>query len=474
MMLYRIALPIFVIVFYGSLFLVGALGFQEIYDNILYGLGIVPFAWPFVDAHAILSAAQCHREGVDVLISNPCDVLNRPLSYSPLWLDLVPRFATTEHTFAVGVAFNLMFVAALYAVLRPASWREWACLAVACTSTAVTFAVERGNIDLIIFALAALAAMLYGRGPTARLAAYAICIFGGLLKFYPFVLLALSLRETLARFVKIAMTASVAFVVFLVSYREPLLTVANRISTRSYFGDLFGAKNLPFGMVELRYGAMDGYKLALAYSIFLVAVAACLVIALFFIRTFDAQRIRIDWTRHEARCLLIGSLLIVGCFFAGQSVGYRGIHLLLVLPGLMMLWRSTADRVLRHLLLFTIGAVLFVMWQEGIRHSFEYLLRLIGLRDRIPGTPSQIFWVMRELIWWWVVSVLTGMVALFFIRSPSARIIVNNWASRQKSSTNPTGSNAVGNFSGGVVQNVLQRRTRIEVSVLVDEGRIAP
>ena len=97
----------------------------------------------------------------------------------------------------------------------------------------------------------------------------------------------------------------------------------------------------------------------------------------------------------------------------------------------MAIRRSTVDRVLRRVLLFTIGAVLLLVWEEGIRHSFEFLLRLIGLDDKVPGTPSEIFWVMRELTWWWVVSVLTAMVALFVIQSPSARAVVSICTSRR-------------------------------------------
>lgn len=55
---YRAALPLIVAAFYGGLFLLRAVGLDGLYENLLYGLGIVPFKFPFVDAHAILSAAQ--------------------------------------------------------------------------------------------------------------------------------------------------------------------------------------------------------------------------------------------------------------------------------------------------------------------------------------------------------------------------------------------------------------------------------
>jgi hypothetical protein len=431
MTLYRSVLPVLLICFYGSLFLIRALGFHETYDNILSGLGIIPFDWPFVDSHGILSAAQCHREGADIFTGNPCDVLNRPFNYSPFWLDLVPHFVTTAYTRTLGTGLNLAFVGAVYAVLRPSSWREVACLAVACTSTAVTFAVERGNADLLIFALAALAVLLCGLGRTARLVAYATCFIAGLLKFYPFVLLTIALHEPPKRFMKIAATSSAALVVFVLYYRDAILKSLSLVSTGSYFTDLFGATNLPSGIVELYYGAFGAHDSALAFAIFLAAAASCLGISAFVVRSFAAQATEIDWTAHEARCLLVGPLLIVGCFFAGQSIGYRGIHLLFALAGLMALRRSVRNRALGRLLLFAIGAILLLMWEEGIRHSFEFVLHAIGSDDKVPGIPSEIFWLVRELTWWWVVSVLSTIVAMFALQSPFARAVKSAWNARR-------------------------------------------
>ena len=410
---YRAALPLIVAAFYGGLFLLRAVGFDGLYENLLYGLGIVPFKFPFVDAHAILSAAQCHRQGMSIFPTNPCDVLLRPLPYSPLWLDLIPAFMTTDDTPALGVAFVLTFLAGLFLVARPTSWRDLILLAIACTSTCVTFAVERGNADLLLFGLAAVAIVLYGRGPTARLGAYAVGFAGGLLKFYPFVLLALALRETPTRLLLVALTAGVGLLAFAGYYHSGILDALGVVPSGSYFGDGFNAQDLPFGIAEL-----GGYADAVAWAILVGLMAACLTIVAALARRFQAIPTPVDWSTHETRSLLAGSLLIVGCFFAGQSVGYRGIFLLLVLPGLMLLRRSIGERGLEALLRLTIAAVLLLLWEEGIRHTFEFGLRAIGVEDTVPGLPSTMFWVLRELVWWWVVSVLATTVVLFAVQSP--------------------------------------------------------
>src|SRR5262245_55720260 len=58
----------------------------DYYWRSLAFIGIVPFRYPFLDFQAVLAAVDCWQRGIDVYVSNPCDVLGRPFAYSPLWL----------------------------------------------------------------------------------------------------------------------------------------------------------------------------------------------------------------------------------------------------------------------------------------------------------------------------------------------------------------------------------------------------
>lgn len=416
MMRYRAALLLIVAAFYGGIFLLRDLGYEALYENLLYGLGIIPFRFPFIDAHGVLAPAQCYHAGISIYPVNPCDVLQRPLPWSPLWLDLIPRFMTTAYTPALGIAFVLAFAVGFFLVLRPTSPRELLLMATAGISTCVTFAIERGNADLLLFGFAAATAALYGGGPRARLGAYALAFAGGTLKFYPFVLLSLALKERMGRFVAIAGTALLGLIAFGAYYYRGILDALGVMPSGSYFGDGFNAQDLPFGIV-----ALGGFGDAVGWTILAGLTAACISIAALLVRRFHAERATIDWRALEVRSLLVGSLLIVGCFFAGQSVGYRGIFLLLVLPGLLRIGRASAGGNLSVLLPLAIAAVIFLLWEEGIRHSLEWSLRAIGVEDKVPGIAGTAFWALRELVWWWVVSLLATVIALFALQCPLAR-----------------------------------------------------
>src|SRR5690242_11499571 len=71
--------------------------------------------------------------------------------------------------------------------------------------------------------------------------------------------------------------------------------------------------------------------------------------------------------------LQIGAALMVGCFFAGGSVIYRAIMLLLVLPGLLLLDRPAVSRRLRLLSRCTIVTILAVMFRLVAVHPLRAL-----------------------------------------------------------------------------------------------------
>ena len=112
--------------------------------------------------------------------------------------------------------------------------------------------------------------------------------------------------------------------------------------------------------------------------------------------------------------MVIGSAVIAGCFFAGQSIGYRGIFLLLVMPGLLALSRS-AGRELRALSLGSAIVIVLLMWGECLRQAFG-------------GEFG--FWLLRELGWWWSISVMLALVA-DFLRDLPVLCGASAWFGRQ-------------------------------------------
>lgn len=391
-------------------------GFQPVYFSVLLNLfGIEAFRFPFLDIHAVLAAAECHRQGIDVYVSNPCDVVGRLDGYSPLWLSVVPSSWGARDTLWVGALVDVLFILSLPIVLRPRSTGDTFVFAAAAFSPMTVFALERANIDIIIFLLIVGASALYIAPRAYRLCSYAVFLIAGLLKFYPLVLLVLMARERWHRVLLPGTIAAASLVLFSLYYRADLGRALTNIPPVPYFTNGFSATSLPYGLAE--HIADRPY---LSHNIIALSLLSALV-AIAMARTWRNIRFlattEIDWTEQEALLLAIGSLLLTACFFAAPNVDYRGIFFLLVLPGLARLRHSADSAVIRQWLSWMITATLFVMWKEFFRRSLYALLAFVP-NERLRELAQAIFWVGRELVWWWLITGLASIVILYVWKMP--------------------------------------------------------
>ncbi|HYL49857.1 MAG TPA: hypothetical protein VET84_10860 [Stellaceae bacterium] len=394
----RLVVPAVTAVVFGVLYALRSFGHETLYQTILLRWGVVPFNFPFLDTHFLLSSLQCWRQGVDIYVSNPCDALGRAFNYSPALLWARGLDVTTAQTAIAGLTVDALFLLSLLLLPLPRERTRAAYMLFATLSTMTAFAMERANMDLLVFALAALAGRLLLRGLVARLGAFAAIGAATLVKFYPAVLLTLTLRERPRIFLLVNGVFVAALAAFAVAYRAELSLAFANLPPRLYFGYMFGAANLPYGLAALVPGLPPSPLLVAS-----TAVAVCYAAWLAFRPGFDVAWSRLD--PAEAAFLVIGCALIVGCFFAGGSNGYRGVFLIFALPGWLALAQKAEATAIRTRFTIAVFLGLFVMWGEFFRLAI----------DRSVAGPwiEFAFWFGRELIWWWIVSVM-GAVLLHF------------------------------------------------------------
>jgi hypothetical protein len=382
-------------------------GHTEVYGDILRSWGIEPFQFPFLDISAWLAAWECSRQGIDVVSFDPCDVLYRGYGSSPLWLAAAGVPLGVADTAAVGWVLDLVFIASLSLLPPPRRLAELLLVLAAALSTMVVFALERANADVILFLLALMAGCLAERGPIARVVGYGLALSSALLKYYPIMVLVVLFRERIAVFAALALVTAGALAVFWWVYHVEIARGSAEIATGPYNTDMFAAKNLPFligMMVESaapsRFAAALGWAVTAGFygGLLGAALAICRRLS----RFAELRAAIAELPGREHVLLVIGSAVIAGCFFAGQSTGYRGIFLLLVVPGLLALSRS-AVRELRALCLGTAIVIVLLMWGECLRSA---------------SGGGFGFWLLRELGWWWSVSVMLTLVADFLSESP--------------------------------------------------------
>lgn len=413
----RWAVPASAAALFAALYGFYAIGQGSLYRAVLEAWGIGPYDFPFLDTRGELSAIECWRMGIDVYVTNPCDALGWLFDYSPLLLWASVFDLGTSDTRAAGLMVDGLFLLSLAALPAPRGRPAMALMLLGVFSTMTVFALERANNDLLIFTLAALAGLFLSRVSSARFLAYPLIVTAALVKFYPAVLLALGLRERPRVFAVIAAASVAVLALFAAVYYAELRAALANVAEGKNFTDLFGAPNLPNGLATL-FPTLPIRPGALRIVLYLAAASGAAVIA-------ASPGLRVSCRRlppPEAIFLEIGAWLTVGCFLAGQSIGYRGIILLFALPGLWSLAQAPGSGFQRVLFRTAIGLVLFLMWGEFFRHLVDNLA---------PAPGPFLFWLGRELAWWAVVTLLGGLLACFVVESETIRSLAATLAPRR-------------------------------------------
>src|ERR1700722_2775742 len=142
-------------VFFLALFSVLYVHDTALYMRILGWMTGNPFPHPFIDWEWIPSAAQCWQRGLDVYVDNTCyePIAHGRHAYSPLWLRMsfVPYDKVWLAPF--GLTFAVLFFAALSTLPPPRRLDAFWMTFLATFSSLTAFAIERGNVDLIMFLL---------------------------------------------------------------------------------------------------------------------------------------------------------------------------------------------------------------------------------------------------------------------------------------------------------------------------------
>jgi len=287
-------------------------------------------------------------------------------------------------------------------------------------SPVTAFAVERGNIDLLMFVIATGAGILLLGPLRRRVAAYSMIVIAGLLKLYPLVLMVLTLRERPRVFLWINSAAAAVVLATSIYFHSEIVKMLVNVTNYAgwggawWFGEFFGAHVLPDAITRHVDAALHpelavlGLVRLATFAILFLAMAAWL---LCMVRWRDLLIGLSRLPDSEKTFLLIGAALIVGCFFAGSNSGYRGIHLLFTLPGLSALARMEGDARVRRVaiqgcvLVVALTWVGFLTWRGHFR---QILVSWVG--QVLAVDVVRFFWLLSEIAWWQVTALFIAIL----------------------------------------------------------------
>src|SRR5437588_684915 len=133
---------------------------------------------------------------VEVLAVNPCDPMRRPANYPRLWTDLSFLGLGQHQTTILGCLNGVLFVFGVLALAVRGTAFQGLLLGALAFSPAVMLGVERGNVDLTMFAMTVAGILLVSRARVRALAGYGLILLAALLKLFPIFAVAGLLKQS--------------------------------------------------------------------------------------------------------------------------------------------------------------------------------------------------------------------------------------------------------------------------------------
>ena len=317
----------------------------------------VPAGRPnFADLRSVTTAWECDRRGIDVLELNPCDPLRRPANYPQVWVKL--SFLGLDEGDTVPLALGMAALALLAALAvvpsRAPPW-EGVVYGAAICSPAAMLGIERGNVDLLLFALLVVAALVLGSGKAGAVSGYALVLVAAILKLFPIFAAGMVVRHALRAGSRRALGGAAAVFAIFGLYALATLDDIRAIGRVVPQTDWYSYGMRTFGIWWSN--AVPPFSTRVWDAILFAALVAALVALRGRLRALLPSAERTPDEVRDLDLFWAGAGIYVCTFALFQSFDYRLIFLVLTLPQLL---RWTRER--RALAMATLVLVLATQW----------------------------------------------------------------------------------------------------------------
>ena len=322
----RTNLKINILVFFSSITV-----FLLIYPHIFYKYFVfqMPFSDQapqsyFADWTVIISAMKCKLQGYDVFLDNPCDFWNRKHVYGSILLFL-PYSTNFNNLYSIylPIFFNLLF---LYVVISHINFKKIEQVLIYILfifSPATLLAVERFNIDILIFLILLLICYL-----RSNLFKSILIVMISLAKFYPVITSIVFLFKGISKKNLSYLFMTVAFVTLIFFFDSNNLTkVFSNISqaTANY--------QLAFGIMHFSNFPILNTKFPVEHLlIFSVSLMSIIFFFSYLILKKDEFLKDFNFEIYSDKLFFIGSSVCIFTYLLLSNFIYREIFIFLALP----------------------------------------------------------------------------------------------------------------------------------------------
>lgn len=307
---------------------IAAFGYK--WDVVWTAVGAYTRTPPFLDLGSVPAALRTMQHGGDPLVDNPVDTLHRPFNYPRIWLYAFSLLRITEHNvWIVGLVFCALYLLCISRLMlqREKAWEQLVLL-FAALSVAPLFGIERGNNDLLVFAVVFSGCALSNRSQRAG-----VFLVATLLKLFPLAALVAELVRQRGRNRIWSFIAFVLAAALLTLQRSDLLLIRRGTPTSlaASFGVLSLQDALWYGLRHHRVLGTYVMVAATAAGAVLWCWLAGLAVAVWAWNAPNRVQRSLLESREGALFFTFGAIY-VSSFVIGSNWDYRLIFLIPTLP----------------------------------------------------------------------------------------------------------------------------------------------
>ena len=290
----------------------------------------------FADWSVILSANLC-KSKLDVFLSNPCDAFNRKHVYGEilLYLPLIKEFSKF-YILILPTAINFIFIYVVVSLFNFKNYIEYLTMIPFIFSIPVLLAIERANIDIIIFLFMVLIAL-----NKKIIFNYINIVLITLSKFYPVCLAIIFLFERKYKkiFVNILFFSLIILFFLFLQFEDlkKIFSFENQFSANYYLSFSLEGFVKHYNDLNIIYNN-ENYNWIKHLYLFIILIAPLLVSIIFsssyIFKSFHIKSLFLN-NNYENRLYILSTTIILVCYFVFENYLYREIFFLGLIPWIL-------------------------------------------------------------------------------------------------------------------------------------------
>ena len=350
----------FIVIFSGLFLLFSFSIFTFGSDTVLHALWNTPTMHPiFADIRTITGVNETISLGLDPLVSNPGDPWNRSMNYPRIWQYIAEAFHfNQEATIYFGIINISLYALGFMMFVSRIKLSNISAifLLLGFYSPASLLAIERGNIDMVMFFLVSLAIFFI----TRPIIFSGIILLATVLKIFPVFSLAGLLRESKNLFFRLILSLIAIFIGYVFLTIDDIVLI-NSATPQS--GSLsYGLNVIP---IMLEHRGLSNLKTLIQMGSY-IYVVTLIVTILYYIRKIEFVRIINTLNIEYIDAFRVGSAIYLMTFLISTNWDYRLIFLIFTMPQLI-LWSKSKVVIVKNSALLAIASILIAMWYLDIR-----------------------------------------------------------------------------------------------------------